>query len=175
MTHHDAPDDAQARHVFTESLGDLTMVPSRDQLDRMLERRRIFENRMSLFSADLECEHGTCPGDGKPQAGCPGYAACTGQAVPIRRPAVVAAVAAPVAAAALAAPVATHALPKPRRRPRGQAKVTPRKHVGADGLQHFTCSVCGEDWTRPAQAGAPPKTCPQHRPQDHRATRELVA
>lgn len=30
------------------------------------------------MSADLECKHGTCPGDARPQPGCPGYNECLG-------------------------------------------------------------------------------------------------
>lgn len=43
--------------------------------------------------------------------------------------------------------------PEPAAPPRG-------KYVGPDGRQHFTCEACGQEWTRPATRGMPPKRCP---------------
>lgn len=77
--------EAGARRVFRESIADFVPVPSRETIDRAIERREAFENMLSAYSADAECEHGNVPGTTPPRCEC-----FKPQQLPRRTPAAVA-------------------------------------------------------------------------------------
>lgn len=67
------PPDPRPRQAILDA-ADLAVIPSEQQLmrtlDRIVERRRMFENLLLLFSADDECPHGNVRGTEPPRCDC---------------------------------------------------------------------------------------------------------
>lgn len=73
--------DVPPRDLLADSRGDyLWAVHHALKIKQPDPRRSYFPlgTEFDAHSADLECKHGTCPGDTKPQPGCPGYQECIG-------------------------------------------------------------------------------------------------
>lgn len=58
-----------ARSAALKALDDLVVVPTAEQIDRMIARRQAALGWLAQHSADRECSHGACVGDrSKPDA-----------------------------------------------------------------------------------------------------------